>query len=369
MKIIAPSRFVAAVVFAVSAFLLLGDVSLAQQFREQWKQLRQSDVMQRLQKNSAKQVTRSMWNGKGSNLMAGGLAFVPELREAFGITEEQSQKLGIGGMMEMQNDPVFQEYVAEMQKSQTPDDPFLLKASEEQKQQFLQTQEKFMGYMFDKMSENIDNTLTPEQKVKFQEYQIASMGDQPVVSPDMFEALGLSDSQRGSLDLIRKELESEFEKNMEEMVDYQMEMMDKLLDYLDDDIDISSSGDQEDLQKQVEEMQKKMLDARKKLNTEHPEYKKREDELTAKGKAFANKLKFKMFDVLTDEQMERMAQLIDNPPEDIKKAMKKIKEMQGEQEKAAGYQPNLDSWKPGEPIPDEYLEQRKERKKSFPKKQ
>ncbi len=95
MKIIALARFIATVVFAISAFILSSNVSSAQQFKDQWKQMRQSDVMRQLQKNTVKQVTRSMWNGKGTNLVAQGFAFNPEMREAFGITEEQGKKLGM----------------------------------------------------------------------------------------------------------------------------------------------------------------------------------------------------------------------------------------------------------------------------------
>ncbi len=91
-------------------------------------------------------------------------------------------------------------------------------------------------------------------------------------------------------------------------------------------------------------------------------------EISETGKEIAKKLKFKMFDVLTDEQMERMAELIDNPPDYIKKMSGRLKANTTNGQDGQ-WKPDENSWKPGDAIPEEYLEQRKERKKNFPKKQ
>jgi Ni/Co efflux regulator RcnB len=88
------------------------------------------------------------------------------------------------------------------------------------------------------------------------------------------------------------------------------------------------------------------------------------NEARESGKGLADKLKVEMFDVLTDEQWNRMLNLIDNPPEHAKKIIAQMRE-KSEQESAyastEAWQPGPNSWKPGDPIPEGYRQQRQER--------
>jgi hypothetical protein len=70
-----------------------------------------------------------------------------------------------------------------------------------------------------------------------------------------------------------------------------------------------------------------------------------------------------MFDVLTDEQMEKLQNLIDHPPDYIKTKIAEMKKMQGKN--IDPIQALLNSWKPGDPIPEEYKKHRNSRK-TFP---
>jgi Ni/Co efflux regulator RcnB len=70
-----------------------------------------------------------------------------------------------------------------------------------------------------------------------------------------------------------------------------------------------------------------------------------------------------MFDVLTDEQWDRMLDLIDNPPDYVKKILRKWKEAS---EKAAEWAPGPNSWQPGDPIPEKYRQER-QTKGNFPR--
>jgi Ni/Co efflux regulator RcnB len=99
----------------------------------------------------------------------------------------------------------------------------------------------------------------------------------------------------------------------------------------------------------------------KQLQKEDPEYKKIYEESQSQGKAFATKFKIMMFNVLTDAQWARLQKLIDDPPEHAKIFRKKLKEQRGEAEKAVGWQPGPNSWKPGDPIPERYRQEREER--------
>ena len=80
------------------------------------------------------------------------------------------------------------------------------------------------------------------------------------------------------------------------------------------------------------------------------------------GRALADRLKIEMFDVLNDAQWERMLDLIDNPPEYVKKAIARIrKEMGTEDSSSGGWQPGPGSWRPGDAIPEAYRQERNTR--------
>jgi Ni/Co efflux regulator RcnB len=106
---------------------------------------------------------------------------------------------------------------------------------------------------------------------------------------------------------------------------------------------------------------------RKKLLAEDPEYKKIYEEIQSQGKAFSTKFKTKMFDVLTDEQWARLQQLIDNPPEHARAFRNRLQKQRGEAEKKGEWMPGPNSWRPGDPIPEQYRQQRNERQGSFPR--
>jgi len=90
--------------------------------------------------------------------------------------------------------------------------------------------------------------------------------------------------------------------------------------------------------------------------------KKEFDEMQSRSRAFSTQFKVKMFDVLTDEQWKRLQELIDNPPAHAMGLLKLMKEMNGESENGknsgGGYVPGPNSWRPGDPIPEEYRQQR-----------
>jgi Ni/Co efflux regulator RcnB len=91
----------------------------------------------------------------------------------------------------------------------------------------------------------------------------------------------------------------------------------------------------------------------------NPEFKRIQDELQTSGKAFSAKFKTRMFDVLNDEQWARLQLLIDNPPPYAKVLLQKIREQSGQAEQSGGgWVPGPNSWKPGDPIPEEYRQKR-----------
>jgi len=92
------------------------------------------------------------------------------------------------------------------------------------------------------------------------------------------------------------------------------------------------------------------------------------NDLQESSKTLATELKIEMFDVLTDEQWDRFQKLVDDPPDYIKKI---IDQMRNRFERrtdnnpsatsAGTWQPGPDSWRPGDPIPEQYRQQRNQR--------
>jgi Spy/CpxP family protein refolding chaperone len=64
----------------------------------------------------------------------------------------------------------------------------------------------------------LEITLTPEQKQKIREVQlVAALSDISIFPPNMFEALGLTNAQKQEMAKIKKELESKFEKYIDDL--------------------------------------------------------------------------------------------------------------------------------------------------------
>ena len=332
-------------------------------------QMRQSPFMQQAMKNGVKTGLRSFWNGQGAYLMTYGLLNDPEIRAAWDVSNEQYQQIqGIPMRMgtEMQNNPEFMEMVREMQALGGPDVLFGQNADAETQQKFQGVQEKLTALSMDFMSDSIGNIMTVEQKQKMNESLLANLSEMPIASPSIFEILDLTEAQKQQMEAIKKELEPEFEKNLENFANGSMvlanmmfaEMEKQGFDFME------MQKEPKEMQEKIREMTEKMQPIQKKL-MENPEYKRISEEINSQGKAFSAKINTKMFDVLTDEQWARLQKLIDNPPEYAKAFGKKMKEQQGASKKADVWAPGPNSWKPGDAIPEEYRQERNERRR-FP---
>ncbi len=327
-----------------------------------------SPAMRETQKSGMKRMMRSLWTGENSNLIVMRLLENDDSREGLGISKEQNQKIQDqvkNVFANIQGDPAFKPIQDEMEKLReaNPSGLFGENASEETQKKFSDLQMKLQDAMLKKMNDIVNENLTPKQMKKVKEFQISIMSEIPIFSPNMFEALDLSEGQKKQLGDIKKELEPEFEVNLNRLVDTHAQFAEKLQDEI---------GDQLEGVTDPEERKKIMERVTKKIRESNPGLQKMENEVMESGKAFINKLKFKMFDVLSDEQMERMGELIDNPPDYVKRLIERMHKEMGSNDAAGSsgeWQPGLNSWKPGEPIPEEYRKERQERKNRFPKKQ
>ena len=299
-----------------------------------------------MRQSHAKQEWLSAWSGKTTNDSIYDLFYQVHFKESFG---EQGQKI-FDSMMDMDrnrhNDPDIKPFRDVMDKLRNA--PFV----EETQKRMLDLQQKLQDIHRKKKEDFINESLTPEQIEMVKEYQIVTMSGDPYSSQKIFstfEVLGLSDEQRKQLEEIKKELRPEFEKLIDKEVERSVSNSLKFEAELEKSL--ADAGDNADQRKIIDEIEARM--------NKDPEHIRESIEYHELQTALTLKLKYRIFDVLTDEQYERVIQLVDNPPEDVKKILRKEKEVN---EKNGAWQPGPNSWKPGDPIPEGYRQQRSKRR-------
>lgn len=230
---------------------------------------------------------------------------------------------------------------------------YLPNAPKEVQDRLAKLSEEMTVYYFERSQKDFENALTPEQLKIVHETEIALLPEIGMVNPAMFEALDLSDEQRKEMEAIKTEMEAQFNLLVEDAIKAQNDIKDLLYSYLKNE-KIASHGEFEKKFKETHEKpdcQEKI----KKIRHDHNE----------RGRQFLSRFKTKMLDVLTDEQLAKMGKLINEPPAYLAKFLENSRKQREAMAKAGQWQPGPGSWQPGDPIPKEYLEQRKAR---FPKK-
>lgn len=328
-------------------------------------QMRKLPLVQQSMKTEQKVGIRALWNGHGSTVMAVDmLQKNPELRTAWGISDEQFRQIQDVQKNVPQNieaeamrNPEFRMIVQEMQAIQNPDDPLMLEASIGTIMKSQDLREKIMSVGVSSMANDLSNLLSPEQKQRMDEFLLTHMSEMPVFSPSTFGSLGLTDAQKQQMERIKNELEPEFEKQLENLANAHLIMTNKVLD------ELEKQGGNFDMN-DPKAMETKVQAIAMKLSTEDPEIRRLQEEVQSRGNEFSTQFRTKMFDVLTDEQWARFQKLTDDPPEYIKALRKKMQEQQkklGAADKVDIWLPGPNSWKPGDPIPEQYRQERQER--------
>ena len=324
------------------------------QREHEWREkMRNSPVQQQGTKEFIKAPLRLYWGGRGEYRMAFDFLNDTEFRTALGISDKQHQQIldttGRFGADVLSNNSEYMKLADEVLVLKSAGDVYRLDVDEETMRIMLNYQKMNATLDATHVVDTMDNNLTAEQKQKVKTSLLANMAEVPIVSPGMFDVLDLTDTQKKEMEEIKKELESEFEKNLEILAHGWMLLTDKMAEELDKQ-GIHYDGD----------AGKNTLAVHKKL-MEDPAYKKIHDDIMSQGKAFSAQSRTKMFDVLTDTQWKRLQELIDNPPNYAKVFLKKLKQKRGETEKSDVWVPGPKSWRPGDPIPEGYRQQRQER--------
>ena len=286
-----------------------------------------------------------------------------DLLGALGIEKDLHKKIFDAGnnvrssVVDTQNDPMLQTFHNDAVFKSLRDEYWKFNhasRAEEMQKTSIDLRRKLDDYVIRKL---LNEHLTPDQMKTVQEFQISAMFEAPIIVPSMFEALNLSDVQKQQMDEIKKELEPELEKQIDKKIETEWKFNEKLREEF--DRRLAGVTDPDEWTKQrgnIDNVYAVMDTVRKSYPRIHQEM----QEMEASRKAFMDKLKVKMFDVLTDEQWNRMVQLIDDPPDYVKAYLKQLKERRAENKKPEVWVPGADSWKPGDPIPEGYRQQRQE---------
>jgi len=324
--------------FTVSCLFLFAVIGHAQQTR-------QLNFGEQGKKVQLKAIWRSSWEYK-TDPMTFGLLHDPVIRTAWDVSDEQFQQINT----------LLTSFATRAETRKIDEDAEALdklidhsaaNPDEETMQKFLELSERSGVRNAKYITEAVDLTLTPEQQQKIKESQLANMAELPIIFPSMFDALAQTDAQRREMEQIKKELEPELEEILECMASAEIELRHQI----------------GEIHSEQQEQNKTLTPAdelSKKLKATDPVLKKLFEESQSRNKVFTTKFKIKMFDVLTDEQWDRFQKLVDDPPEHTKAFGKKLKEQRGESEKSGEWAPGPNSWKPGDPIPEGYRQQRSE---------
>jgi len=314
--------------------------------------LMRSPAVMQAQSNAQRQMMNSLWDGNRSMHITLGFLQREDFREGVGISEEQLQRIMQSPHNLLENDPRVRQIREEMMEFQTQNgDPFFGEnASEATRRQFVELQMRMETTVQDFIMETTTNAmqqnLAPEQIQRIKEAQISTMSAVPIISPSMFEALDLSDAQKRQLDGIKNEMQPEFEKRVNAMVDMQMTQRTMQKNVQESLERINQITDPDERRRLLENLQAT-------IDRVSPEIHRAMHEVQETGRAFSDALKFRMFDVLTDAQWSRMVDLIDNPPEYIRKmfAERNAVGQQSGQSPDSGWVPGADAWQPGGWVP------------------
>jgi len=239
--------------------------------------------------------------------------------------------------------------------------------SEEIKSEAIASLEMSVPQILNELDEAAAEHLTPEQSQKFRELTVMAMSVFPFAYPPMFEALGLTEEQRMLLTELKKELEPEYEAMSKQFIADRITVRDKFDDAY---AEIFQKISREEWrQKPQEEREQKADEIRDRLLQEDTEYRRALERIHTQGRDFQNRLK-DWFDILTIEQIDTLNRLLNNPPDYAKKIMESMKRENGDPQKIAEAD-KWDflnrAWRPGDPLPEGYLQQRQDRPRRFPR--
>ena len=342
---------------------------LAQEF--DFMRMMRSDMNRQYHMSQNRLNYWAMWDGNGASTSMQPFVFNDDFRQGIGLTDEQHEQLSFmysrGGTMghwyrsRALTNPELAALLEESDRLQASrrDDPYGEKLTEEEKRAIIANREKTRVIYQAETQRDVENLLTPEQMQAVREYELAMMGETPILNPSMFESLDLTDEQREQMEAIKKELEPVFGQIVEELIKAEDELQQFRFDLFEVvgikfdeygrlvDKNGRSLQDNPEVARQKGELMEKKFSENVAMRT-------RMEPLSDRARGFMRGFKFEMLDVLTDEQLTRMQRIIANPPEYVKRMRDRLQAARAEREKQENnrWQPGPDSWRPGRSASD-----------------
>lgn len=311
---------------------------------------------------------RALWNGKSTwtNLR---VLYRMGAAEELGLSEGQRQKFAylhkdselaaeLIQRKYQEQDPIFMDLMEKEKQTLKPDDPHLLTATPEELEAFREASENYFTYINEERNRETEEALSEDQKLQLRSIEMQLLPEFGLASPGMFEPLGLSEEQKAEMEQIKASLTPVFEAMLDEMMLLRRERFEQVAEELLEQAREKPFATREELDK----VRRKGFD---RVDSD-PEYRKKEKALALRGKEFATELKERLMDVLTDEQLDKMQEILDRTPATIKKHLNAMQKHRKASEKAGHWSPGPDSWRPGDGTPAEFKENRKTGR--FPKK-
>jgi hypothetical protein len=309
-------------------------------------------------------ILRGFLEGYGADRWIQGLLHIPELREAWDISDEQYQAIRNATQIAIYagqedpryiNNPELREFRLELEaelRLLQQNDYYLDNASEKMQKRFQVIHEQRVMMDENWSVEQWVPLLTPEQRQMIQEFQIATISEMPMIAPSMLEALDLTEAQKQQIEGIKNTLAPEFEKTLEEHANRRKTILDKVIDVYE--------RHEASIFRQESQTPEKMEAIKNTLMADR-EFLRLHEEIATDAENFATRFKVQLFDVLADEQWNRFQNLVDNPPEYIKAWLSSVyssRNRQREAQQQEVWQPGPESWRPGDAIPEAYRQER-----------
>ena len=304
----------------------------------------------------------STWNGQGTWLPLRVMIRLGGEAE-LGLTDEQKQQLpflykenelGAEWFQRMDKDPTpeYTQAMEAVQLAMLPDDHLFERATEEQKDAYREAQMMSSFLWWEALQQDIETTLTPEQMLQVRKLEMQLMPVMGIPFPSMFDILDLTEEQKKNMNAIADEMKAEYESLAREAAALKAERIVSTYKMLDGKT--FSSRDK----------------FNKSLNDIHRQYvpseaaRKKYAELRERGTKMVTRLQNRLMNELTDEQLDKMQKILDESPDFVKKVLAQAKAMRQmeanqAQDKMPVYVPGPESWRPGDPVPAQFKEQRR----------
>ena len=343
----------------LSCLLLFAFAAHAQQQRQIDEMLQYMSSPRKRLDEEAQEIaaSRSPWNGNGTWMTLRAVIRLGGEAE-LGLTNEQKERLpflykenelGTEWYQKMRTNPTpeFIQAIETEQAARLPDDPFFERATEEQKNAYREASMLSGNLLWEALQKDIMETLTPEQMLHVRKLEMQLMPALGIPFPSMFDPLGLTDEQKNEMNKITDEMESEFDGLIREAA---MLKADRI-------VSVYKSLQGQTFSSQ-QEFDRVSSETHRKFEATEAMRKKRSD-LQERGTKFMTHLQGRLMNVLTDEQLDKMQAILDATPEFAKKMLAEFKKGREAQAKVPGYVPGSDSWRPGDPVPAQFKEERR----------